>query len=183
MTAATALHKPVMLREVLAALNVRPGGRYVDGTVGGGGHADAIMEAASPGGTLLGIDKDPRGARARARAPRTLRRRRAAGAGRLRRDGRICRELGFAPVHGVLLDLGLSSLQLEEPSAASASSEKGRWTCGSTRSQELTAAEIVNEYDERDARRHLCSASAKSRRRVASRGASSSGGRSARQPS
>ena len=51
-------HKPVMLREVLAGLNVKPGGRYVDGTVGAGGHASAIMDAASPGGSLLGMDKD-----------------------------------------------------------------------------------------------------------------------------
>ena len=51
-------HEPVMLREVLAALDVRPGGRYVDCTLDGGGHAEAILEAASPGGTLLGIDED-----------------------------------------------------------------------------------------------------------------------------
>ena len=51
-------HEPVMLREVLAGLAVRPGGRYVDCTLDGGGHAEAIMDAASPGGELLGIDED-----------------------------------------------------------------------------------------------------------------------------
>ena len=58
-----------MLREVLAALDVRPGGRYVDCTVDGGGHAEAILEAASPGGSLLGIDEDADVARDGPRAP------------------------------------------------------------------------------------------------------------------
>src|SRR5436309_1686032 len=52
-------HEPVMVREVLAALAVQPGGRYIDCTLGAGGHAEAVLEAASPGGTLLGIDKGP----------------------------------------------------------------------------------------------------------------------------
>ena len=52
-------HEPVMLSEVLDALNVIPGGRYIDATLGEGGHARAIMSAASPGGQLIGIDADP----------------------------------------------------------------------------------------------------------------------------
>ncbi|MDZ4278055.1 MAG: 16S rRNA (cytosine(1402)-N(4))-methyltransferase, partial [Dehalococcoidia bacterium] len=115
MTAQTSTdHASVMVREVLAALNVQPGGRYVDGTAGGGGHALAIMEAATPGGALLGIDRDPQ---ALEQANRTLAR---FGAdvrlhqGNFADIAEICRQYGFEPVHGVLLDLGLSSLQLEE---------------------------------------------------------------------
>ena len=52
-------HKPVLLKEVVAALAVQPGGRYIDCTLGGGGHAMAILEHSSPGGQLLGIDADP----------------------------------------------------------------------------------------------------------------------------
>src|SRR3990170_3237932 len=54
----TQIHAPVMVEEVVRYLSVQPGGRYVDGTVGGGGHSLAILEAAAPGGLLLGIDAD-----------------------------------------------------------------------------------------------------------------------------
>jgi 16S rRNA (cytosine1402-N4)-methyltransferase len=105
-------HEPVLLREVIAALGVRPGGRYVDCTVDGGGHAEAILDAASPGGTLLGIDAD---AEALARARERLGRFAAAVLlvqGNFREVDVICNERGFAPVNGVLFDLGLSSHQL-----------------------------------------------------------------------
>ncbi|MEX2247163.1 MAG: 16S rRNA (cytosine(1402)-N(4))-methyltransferase RsmH [Dehalococcoidia bacterium] len=107
-------HKPVMLREVLAALDVRPGGRYVDCTVGGAGHAEAILGASQPGGTLLGIDADSAAIeRSRGRlAP-------FGGSfeleeGNFAQVGDICRRRGFTPVNGVLMDLGLSSDQLAE---------------------------------------------------------------------
>jgi 16S rRNA (cytosine1402-N4)-methyltransferase len=105
-------HEPVMLREVLAALDVRPGGRYVDCTVNGGGHAEAILEAAQPGGSLLGIDADPE---AIAMSQERLSRFGAGVAivqGNFRDMDRLCRERGFAPVNGILFDLGLSSHQL-----------------------------------------------------------------------
>ena len=109
---ASTLHEPVMLAETLAALRVQPGGRYVDCTVGGGGHAEAILEASQPGGSLLGIDADPD---ALARTQRRLSRFGSAFAiaeGNFRDLDTICRERGFEPVNGILFDLGLSSDQL-----------------------------------------------------------------------
>jgi len=108
-------HDPVMLRECLDSLAVRPGATVVDGTVGGGGHAEAILEASAPDGRLLGLDVDDE-ALAHARE-------------RLRRFGeRVMllrasfRELdrqralaGFGPLDGVLLDLGVSSHELDSP--------------------------------------------------------------------
>lgn len=111
----TTAHVPVMVKEVLEVLAVRPGGRYVDCTVGGGGHAEAILERAQPGGSLLGLDASPE---AIARAEERLSRR-FPGSYRLvnanfRDVGEVCRQLEFVPVNGVLLDLGLSSDQLAE---------------------------------------------------------------------
>jgi 16S rRNA (cytosine1402-N4)-methyltransferase len=105
-------HEPVMLREVIAALAVRPGGRYVDCTVDGAGHAEAILEAAAPGGSLIGIDADPE---ALDMAKRRLARFGDSVAiirGNFREVNTICRDRGFVPVNGILFDLGLSSHQL-----------------------------------------------------------------------
>jgi 16S rRNA (cytosine1402-N4)-methyltransferase len=141
-------HEPVMLHEVLAGLAVRPGGRYVDGTVGAGGHALAIMQATAPGGALVGIDKDAEALeRARARLAsfgddvRLVQ-------GDYAEMGRICRELDFAPVQGVLLDLGVSSLQLDSAERGFSFQREGPLDMRFSQEQELTAAEIVNEQDE-----------------------------------
>jgi 16S rRNA (cytosine1402-N4)-methyltransferase len=106
-------HLPVMLEEVILALSPHPGSFQIDATVGGGGHASRILEAASPGGRLLGIDADARAiARSRDRlAPFgdrvTLRQANFA------QVEDVAREAGFGAVDGILLDLGLSSQQLD----------------------------------------------------------------------
>ncbi len=142
-------HEPVMVEETLEALAVRAGGRYVDGTVGAGGHAAAIMSAAQPGGALLGIDRDPAALDA-AREKLDMH----GDAVRLFEGDyaeitRICRECGFSPVHGVLLDLGLSSLQLRASRGFSFQSE-GPLDMRFSPQQALTADKIVNEYSEGD---------------------------------
>jgi 16S rRNA (cytosine1402-N4)-methyltransferase len=152
MTATTdqATHVPVMTSEVLAALAVRPGGRYVDCTVGGGGHAEAIVESASPGGTLLGIDLDPDAldaARERlahfGEAVRLVE-------GNFRQVGEICRDLEFVPVHGILFDLGMSALQVGEARRGFSFRREAPLDMRFDSRQSLTAAEIVNEYPEED---------------------------------
>ncbi len=102
-----------MQAEVIALLACRPGGLYVDGTVGGGGHAAAILEASSPGGRLIGLDQDPA---AIARAARVL----EPFGDRVRlvhenfaRLGEVLAEGGVAAVDGIVLDLGVSLDQLE----------------------------------------------------------------------
>ena len=59
MQKACSTHIPVLLNEVLEALNVQPGGRYIDATTGGGGHSIGILERSDPNGRVLGIDADP----------------------------------------------------------------------------------------------------------------------------
>jgi 16S rRNA (cytosine1402-N4)-methyltransferase len=136
----------VMVDEVLSALNVLPGGRYVDCTLGGGGHAEAILERSQPGGVLLGIDAD---ASAIERSSERLERFGGsfkAVRGNFREAGAICRQLEFVPVNGVLLDLGLSSDQIEEGAGFSFRRDSAldmRFGPEGT-----SAAEIVNTYSE-----------------------------------
>ncbi|MGN6642206.1 MAG: 16S rRNA (cytosine(1402)-N(4))-methyltransferase, partial [Verrucomicrobiota bacterium] len=104
------VHKPVMVAEVLAALNPRPGGSYADGTLGGAGHAAAILAASSPTGWLFGCDRD-------GVAIETAKRRLAEFAGRFElRRGNFSELADWVPAgscDGVLLDLGVSSPQLD----------------------------------------------------------------------
>jgi 16S rRNA (cytosine1402-N4)-methyltransferase len=108
-------HVPVMPDEVLEALAPRPGGRHIDATLGGGGHAERILETSHPDGRLLGIDADGAAiARVRERlAPRfgdrlTLRQ------ANFRELATVAPEAGFGEVDGCLFDLGLSSFQLAD---------------------------------------------------------------------
>jgi len=143
-------HTPVMVGEVLDAMAVRPGGLWVDCTVGGGGHAEAVLQAASPGGRLLGIDADP-SALALAR-PRLARFGDAAVLveDNFRDLAAICRDHGFAAVNGVLLDLGLSSLQLSEEMRGFSFQTEAPLDMRFGPQQSLTAADIVNTYPEQE---------------------------------
>lgn len=140
-------HRPVLVQETVEHLQVRQGGAYVDCTVGEGGHALAIIQAATPGGRLLGIDLDPRALEAaRHRLQRYEDGSFTLAQGNYARVEELASPLGFTWPDGILLDLGLSSLQLE-----------GRERGFSLRRDEpldmrfdpaapLTAAHIVNSY-------------------------------------
>ena len=137
-------HIPVLYQEVLAGLQIKPGGRYIDGTVGGGGHARGILVASAPDGELLGIDADPM---AVALAGEQL----AEFAGRVTLvQGdfadleEIAEEHGFCPVDGILLDLGLSSLQLEAAGRGFSFQLDGPLDMRFDPSQMTTAADLVN---------------------------------------
>ena len=139
-------HVPVMMREVLNALDVQPGGRYVDCTLGGAGHAEAILERAQPGGTLVGIDADAaaieRGRERLARFGDDVK----LVQGNFRDLGDICRQMEFAPVNGVLMDLGLSSFQLAEERGFSFRDDAPLDMRFS--GEGITASEIVNQWSE-----------------------------------
>jgi 16S rRNA (cytosine1402-N4)-methyltransferase len=144
----TVSHTPVMVQEVLQALAVQPGGRYVDCSVGGGGHAEAILDLASPGGLLLGIDADPRALQI---AHNRLARFGDAVLlveGNFRDVQTICRSHGFAPVHGILFDLGLSSLQLADEGRGFSFQVEAPLDMRFSPQQTVTAADIVNTYPE-----------------------------------
>ncbi|HRT56538.1 MAG TPA: 16S rRNA (cytosine(1402)-N(4))-methyltransferase RsmH [Candidatus Paceibacterota bacterium] len=134
-------HKPVLLAEVLNALRPRPGGIYADGTVGGAGHAAAILEASSPDGRLYGCDRD------RA-AVETAKQRLSRFPGRFEvRQGNFADLAEWVPwdsCDGVLLDLGVSSPQLDTPERGFSFLSDGPLDMRMDPAQPLTAADLVN---------------------------------------
>jgi len=146
----TAIHIPVMVREVIDALAVRPGGRYVDGTVGEGGHAEAILEVASPGGRLLGIDRDPDALAVARERLSPFGDDAVLVEGNYRDMLDICESRGFAPVDGILLDLGISSFQLEHARRGFSFSREGPLDMRFGPADTLTADDIVNRYREEE---------------------------------
>jgi 16S rRNA (cytosine1402-N4)-methyltransferase len=140
----TFIHKPVMLAEVLEALRPHPTGRYVDGTVGGGGHAAAILEASSPNGWLSGCDRD--GAALDAARVRLAR---FEGRFELRRANfsELTEWIAGDSCDGVLLDLGVSSPQLDVPGRGFSFQQDGPLDMRMDQRQALTAADLINNAD------------------------------------
>ncbi len=141
-------HIPVLVEETVQALAVQPGGRYIDCTLGGGGHAAAILEHSSPGGQLLGIDADPEAIKiARARLERWSDSTLLINENFVNLEA-ICYRYDFSPVHGILLDLGLSSLQLDSGERGFSFQQEAPLDMRVNPHQKLTAADIVNTYSE-----------------------------------
>ena len=136
-----AKHRPVLLEETVGALSVRPGGRYVDGTLGRAGHTQAIL---TRGGVVLGIDRDDAA---------------LSDVGALGLNGltiakgnhgdvaSIARAHGWDAVDGVLLDLGVSSPQLDEAERGFSFLREGPLDMRMDRSGGETAADLVNGAD------------------------------------
>lgn len=142
------VHKPVMLKEVLEALQVQPGGRYVDCTLGSGGHAEAILQRILPDGHLLGIDTDMEAiniARERLAEFRDNATLVHANFVNLRS---ICEQNNFLPVQGILFDLGVSSTQLDKAERGFSFRYDAPLDMRFNREQALTAADIVNTFSE-----------------------------------
>jgi 16S rRNA (cytosine1402-N4)-methyltransferase len=140
-------HRPVLLAESLELLAVRPGGFYVDGTLGLGGHAAEVLKRSAPDGRLLGIDRDGE----------TLEEARSAllpfseRARLLHGDYReIPALLEGERADGILLDLGLSSAQLDSPERGFSFRSEGPLDMRMDRSRGETAAEVVNRTPERE---------------------------------
>ncbi len=143
-------HIPVLLEEVLEGMDIRPGGRYLDATVGGGGHAVAILEASGPDGQLLGLDRDPE---AVVRAAQRM-----APFGDRARIVHIsyvsllavAESQGFLPLDGVLFDLGFSSLQIQDADRGFAFGLAGPLDMRFDRTTGVTAADLVNGLSEEE---------------------------------
>lgn len=139
-------HVPVMLDEMLSHLACRPGGRYVDGTLGGGGYAEAVLRATAPDGELLGLDWDSEAierTRLRLTGYRDRLELRHAPFDRI---VEVLEPMGWHSVDGIVLDLGISSFQLDDAGRGFSFMHDGPLDMRMDRTALLTAADIVNEW-------------------------------------
>jgi 16S rRNA (cytosine1402-N4)-methyltransferase len=137
------IHKPVMAAEVLAALSPRPGGHYADGTLGGAGHAAKILAASSPTGWLSGCDRDG----VAVEAARVRLAEKFAGRFEIRRGNfaELADWVMGKSCDGVLLDLGVSSPQLDSAERGFSFQHEGPLDMRMDDRQPLTAADLVND--------------------------------------
>jgi 16S rRNA (cytosine1402-N4)-methyltransferase len=143
-------HVPVMVEEVLRYLEPVDGGGYVDGTLGGGGHTQAILERSAPGGKVLGIDADSQAiARVRERLAYFVNTGRLVLVqGNFVELARIVNEASFVSIQGVVLDLGFSSEQMDDAQRGFSFSQDGPLDMRLDQSQGESAADIVNRASE-----------------------------------
>lgn len=144
------LHTPVMLREVLEYLNLGPGKVIVDATVGTGGHAQEILGRISPGGELIGIDRD---IESLAVAKDRLK---GFGASVILAQGNfmdidaILKDSGISKVDGMLFDLGISSFQLEDPNRGFSFQQEGPLDMRLDRDSYILAYDLINNLTEEE---------------------------------
>jgi 16S rRNA (cytosine1402-N4)-methyltransferase len=143
-------HIPVLYHEIIHALRPKSTGRYVDATVGAGGHATGILEASNPGGQLLGFDLDPQAlALADQRLTRYQGRYQLIQASYTTLLVQLAR-LNWDGVDGVVIDLGVSSMQLSTPQRGFSFQEEGPLDMRFNPDQPFTAADLVNQSPEEE---------------------------------
>ena len=143
-------HTPVLIKEAVEALQVQPGKRYIDCTLGSGGHATAILEKSFPNGQLLGIDADPDAIR--------IAKMRLADYTEsviLINDNFVnlevvCKENNFLSIQGILFDLGMSSIQIDTAERGFSFQHDAPLDMRFNPTQELTAADIINTLPEEE---------------------------------
>jgi len=151
---ATDYHAPVLSHDVRTRLVTNPDGCYVDATLGGGGHARAVLDELGPDGVLVGIDQDPDALTAtRAR----LADERSAGRFRALRGNfgdlkALLEAEDLVPVDGLLFDLGVSSHQIDVPERGFSYQEEGPLDMRMDPRRGLTARQVVNDWPESDLR-------------------------------
>ena len=142
-------HKPVLLEECIRGLHIKENGIYVDGTLGGAGHSKEILRNLSEKGLLIGIDRDEEALKA---AKANLKEYKNVKYIHGNHDNikEILEELDIAKVDGILLDLGVSSYQLDERNRGFSYLGENELDMRMDKSQELTAKIVVNTYKEED---------------------------------
>ena len=140
-------HKPVMAKECIDLLDPKPGMIIVDGTVGLGGHSELILERIMPGGILIGIDRDKN---ALSFAKKKLKSGFLPVNGNFFNMKEIIENQGIESVDGILIDLGVSSYQLDDSTRGFSYNNEGPLDMRMDTSAELDAKTVVNKYSEKE---------------------------------
>ena len=140
-------HKPVLLKETIDGLNIKKDGIYVDGTLGGAGHSKEILKKLSPKGLLIGIDRDDDALKAARENLKQFENVKYIH-GNHDEIKEILEELKIKEVDGILLDLGVSSYQIDEKKRGFSYLGNNELDMRMDKSQKLTAKEIINKYSE-----------------------------------
>ena len=142
-------HIPVLLNECIEGLKIKPDGIYVDGTLGGAGHSSKIVKKLSKTGILIGIDRDEEALKAAKNRLKEFDNIKYIH-GNHDEIKNILKELKIDKVDGILLDLGVSSYQLDEASRGFSYMSNSKLDMRMDRTSKLTAEEIVNTYSEKE---------------------------------
>ncbi len=143
----TQYHKPIMVDEIQNYLNLKPDGIYLDGTLGGGGHSEMILEMSSPNGRLIGIDKDDDAHKFAAERLARFGERFTPMKNDYLYASQVLEQLGIDLIDGALLDLGVSSFQLDNfERGFSYRSEDAVLDMRMDKSLTFTAKDLVNQY-------------------------------------
>jgi len=143
-------HIPVLLDEVLQYLDAKQGGRFIDATLGAGGHTAAILERTSPDGKLLALDQDESALSSAKETLESFGSRVVFVHSNFRAVKTVSEDQGFGGCDGVLADIGISSMMVDDPSRGFSFMREGPLDMRMDRTQALTAADIVNTYSEKE---------------------------------
>ncbi|MDD5846718.1 MAG: 16S rRNA (cytosine(1402)-N(4))-methyltransferase RsmH [Lachnospiraceae bacterium] len=143
-------HESVLINEVIEQLKIRPGGIYADGTLGGGGHSFQIAARLSDGGKLIGIDQDEDAVEAAGRHLSVYKDRCILVHDNYENMVSIVKGLGFDKVNGILLDLGVSSYQLDNAERGFSYNQDAPLDMRMDQTNPLSAKEVVNEWSEEE---------------------------------
>ena len=149
------VHTPVLLEECLEGLNIKPDGVYVDGTVGGGGHAGEIFRRLSAEGSLIGIDRDSEALAAADKHLAELAAEMEEKKGEHPSYTLVLAELNIRAADGILLDLGISSYQIDNPERGFSYQHNAPLDMRMDTSEGATAADLINSYSEQELARVL----------------------------
>lgn len=143
-------HCPVLLTQCIEGLNIKKNGIYVDGTLGGGGHSEAILKKLSNDGTLIGIDRDKDALDASSERLKDFNCNKYFVQSNYSDIKQVLEELSVEKIDGALLDLGVSSFQLDNPQRGFSYMNDAPLDMRMNRDDDFTAYDVVNEYSKQE---------------------------------